>query len=154
MVRDEASCCFLPVFYVLCTSKSSDTYWNVIHHVFQACDQKLAPATIVCDFEAGHSNAVLTQFPKARVCGCYFHFKRALRRFMKKLCIPNPEVKIAMEKGVIDILAVIDQDKIAVQGTVYVRKLIRQKCDAKGIPSSHAKWDAFWAYFQRQWIVK
>lgn len=33
MVYDDPSDCFLPVFYVLCTSKSSNTYWNVVHHV-------------------------------------------------------------------------------------------------------------------------
>ncbi|GMF37841.1 unnamed protein product [Phytophthora fragariaefolia] len=85
MVHDQASDCFLPAFYVLCSSKESGMYCNVIDHVIQATDQKLNPAKVICDFESGLIKAMLTQFPDAKVSGCYFHFKQALGRQMKKL---------------------------------------------------------------------
>ncbi|GMF52676.1 unnamed protein product [Phytophthora fragariaefolia] len=152
MVHDQASDCFLSVFYVLCSSKESDMYWNVIDHVIQATDQKLNPAKAICDFESGLIKAVLTQFPDAKVSGCYFHFKQALGRQMKKLQISAPEIKIAMAPGGVDVLAVVDKDKVAVQGTPYVRKLIREECVEEGLTYSYHKWESFWSYFNRQWV--
>ncbi|POM75121.1 Hypothetical protein PHPALM_7820 [Phytophthora palmivora] len=38
---------------------------------------ELDPATVICDFEPRSIKAVLTQFPNARVSGCFFHFKQA-----------------------------------------------------------------------------
>ncbi|GMF24073.1 unnamed protein product [Phytophthora fragariaefolia] len=152
MVHDQASDCFLPAFYVLCSSKELDMYWNVIDHVIQATDQKLNPAKVICDFESGLIKAILTQFPDAKVSGCYFHIKQALGRQTKKLQIPAPKIKIAMAPGGVDVLAVVDKDKVAVQGTAYVRKLIHEECVAEGLTYTYHKWESFWSYFNRQWV--
>ncbi|POM75316.1 Hypothetical protein PHPALM_7596 [Phytophthora palmivora] len=73
MVHDRASGIFVPAFYVLSTYRTSDSYWDIIHHVVQATDQRLSPAEVICDFEAGLMDAVQTQFPDAMVVGCLFH---------------------------------------------------------------------------------
>jgi hypothetical protein len=75
MVHDWASGFYVPVFYVMTTSRTSDTYWDVFHQLIRAIDQQLEPAEIVCDFEAGLIRAVQVQFPNADVIGCLFHFK-------------------------------------------------------------------------------
>ncbi|POM60224.1 hypothetical protein PHPALM_30946 [Phytophthora palmivora] len=127
-------------------------YWNIIGHAIQATDQNLDPATVICDFGSGLIKAVLTQFPDARVSGCFFHFKQALGRRMKKEKIPAPEIKIAMAPGCVDILAVVDKDKVVIEGTSYVRKLLREKCEADGLVYFFHKWERFWTYFQKQWM--
>ncbi|ETI55423.1 hypothetical protein F442_01830 [Phytophthora nicotianae P10297] len=33
-----------------------------------------------------------------------------------------------MAPGSVDVLAVVDKDKVAIQGTCYMRKMIREKC--------------------------
>lgn len=63
-------------------------YWNTLHHLFQATDQILDPAAVVCDFKVGLLNAVVTQFPDDEIIRCYFHFIQALGRKMVKLSIP------------------------------------------------------------------
>ncbi|OWZ16891.1 hypothetical protein PHMEG_0009262 [Phytophthora megakarya] len=83
------------------SSKESDMYGNVIDPAIQATDQKLESSKVICDFEAGLIKAVLKQFPEAK----------ALGRRMKRLRIPEPDVKLAMAHGSIDILAVIDKEK-------------------------------------------
>lgn len=83
MVHDAASDFFLPVFYILCSAKTQDMYWNAISCVISATDDKLQPETVVCDFEAALHDVVHIQFqddPQPRVVGCYFHFKQACRR--------------------------------------------------------------------------
>ncbi|KAE9232652.1 hypothetical protein PF005_g2665, partial [Phytophthora fragariae] len=52
MVHDRASGVYVPVFYALNTSRTADSYWDMIHFIVQATDQQIEPAEIVCDFEA------------------------------------------------------------------------------------------------------
>ncbi|POM59678.1 hypothetical protein PHPALM_31552 [Phytophthora palmivora] len=39
MVHDHASRLFVPVFYILSTSRTGDAYWDMMHFVLQATDQ-------------------------------------------------------------------------------------------------------------------
>ncbi|EGZ18676.1 hypothetical protein PHYSODRAFT_501434, partial [Phytophthora sojae] len=82
MVHDRASGLYVPVYYVLSTSRSGDSFWDMVHFVVQSTDQQLEPAEVVCDFESALIDAVQTQFPNAIVIGCLFHLKQALRRAM------------------------------------------------------------------------
>lgn len=152
MVHDRASGLFVPVFYILTTARTGDTYWDLLHLVVQATDQQLAPADVICDFEAGLIGAITSQFPDSNVIGCLFHLKQAVQRRMKKLRIPAPEISIAMTKGVFDMLTVINPDQIVSHGLHWVRKTIKTKCEGAGIAYSKAKWKSFWVYFTRTWV--
>ncbi|ETO73592.1 hypothetical protein F444_10500, partial [Phytophthora nicotianae P1976] len=46
MVHDRASGIFVPVYYVLSTSRSGDSYWDMLHFVVQSTDQQLEPAEV------------------------------------------------------------------------------------------------------------
>ncbi|KAG2916481.1 hypothetical protein PC119_g18756 [Phytophthora cactorum] len=153
MVHDRASGIFVPVYYVLSTSRTGDSYWDMMHFVVQGTDQQLEPAEIVCDFETGLLNAVNTQFPNALVIGCLFHLKQALRRAMKRFAIPEEECCIAMISGVLDMLTVAEHSLIE-RGTKWVKREIRERCSAAGIANSKAKWRGFWDCFRRTWMEK
>ncbi|TYZ59907.1 hypothetical protein PybrP1_009220 [[Pythium] brassicae (nom. inval.)] len=122
-------------------------YWNVL----QATNQALDPATIVCDFEAALQQAAMTQFCDAHVVGCYFHFLQANGRKMDKLAISPVEIAVAMEGRALDLITVIPVERVAADGTAFVRTRIRELCNSRGHSYSHGKWDAFWAYFHRTW---
>ncbi|DBA03898.1 TPA: hypothetical protein N0F65_004588 [Lagenidium giganteum] len=154
MVYDHGSDCYVPVFYVLCTSKTEDMYWNAIQFVDQTVDQNLDPAEVICAFEAGIINAVKVQCPQSHVVGCLFHFKHAVRRRMKELRIHEAEVNIAMIRGVLDMLTVIEPGTISTQGIRWVHHLIHRRCEAEGILHSNDKLRQFWRYFRRTWLTK
>ena len=52
-------------------------------------------------------------FPETRINGCLFHWKQAIRRYMKtKLEISDDQVSMDIEKGVLDLLNIIPRDDI------------------------------------------
>lgn len=152
MVLDRASGIFVPVFYVLSTSRTADAYWDIIHFVVQSTDQQLCPTQVVCDFEAGLIDAVKTQFPDADIVGCLFHFKQANQRAMRKLSIPPEEIRIAMKPGVLDILCVIKHEDILKHGIKYVITRIKSFCDEDKFNYSSCLWKRYWNYFRCTWI--
>ncbi|ETI32572.1 hypothetical protein F441_20513 [Phytophthora nicotianae CJ01A1] len=97
-------------------------------------------------------DAVQTQFRDAIVLGCLFHMKQALRRAMKRFAIPEAECLVAMSKGVLDMLTVIDPELVEKRGIPWVKCEVRKRCSKDGIEYSKAKWQGFWGYFQRTWI--
>ncbi|DBA01562.1 TPA: hypothetical protein N0F65_011533 [Lagenidium giganteum] len=101
MVHDQGSNCYVPVLYALCTSKTSDMYWNAIHH--------------------------------------------ALRRKIKKLRIPDVEVAVAMEVGMLDVLTVVETAKVEVQGVAWATEELRRRIVERD-------WTTFWQYFRRTWL--
>ncbi|ETP33336.1 hypothetical protein F442_18123 [Phytophthora nicotianae P10297] len=99
--------------------------------------------------------AIEKQFPNAEVIGCLFHFKQAVRRQMKTTySIPDAEVRIAMEKGVLDVLTVIDPNLVPRHGIRWVKRTIRAKCAATGIGYTRIKWKQFWGYFRATWLER
>ncbi|GMF47660.1 unnamed protein product [Phytophthora fragariaefolia] len=153
MVDNRASGAFVPVFYVLSTSRTEDSYWDMIHSIVQATDQQIEPAEIVCDFEAALMNALQIQFPNAIVLGCLFHMKQALRRAVKRYAIPEDECLIVMAPGVLDTLTVLNHAKVK-EGMKWVRREIKQRCRATNVVYSVEKWREFWSYFEHTWLVQ
>ncbi|OWZ17679.1 hypothetical protein PHMEG_0008334 [Phytophthora megakarya] len=152
MVHDFATDIFLPVFFVLCTSKPQDMYWNVINAVAIVCNEKILPETVVCDFESALMDAVSVQFKDARVVGCYFHFKQACKRHIEtKVMIASDAVKIAMAPGFLGLLTVIPQHKIGGPGVRCVTRKIQARCLELSVVYSRRK---FWRYFKKTWLKK
>ncbi|EGZ11756.1 hypothetical protein PHYSODRAFT_517476, partial [Phytophthora sojae] len=88
MLRDAASRVFIPVVYVLTTNRTIPTYNRLFRFVADAAGQPLRPAQVVVDFEQALIDAVGENFPTARVIGCFFHWKQAIRRRMIALHLP------------------------------------------------------------------
>jgi hypothetical protein len=153
MVYDRGTQLYIPVCYVLASSKSYETYWNAFQYIADACGEKITPKEVVCDFEIALINAVMDWFPDADVIGCYFHFKQACKRKMGKLYIPTQEICIAMSKGVLDMLTIVDPVKIRLQGIAWVSAKIKARCGEESIGYSSTKWDSFWKYLRKTWLV-
>ncbi|POM62695.1 hypothetical protein PHPALM_28116 [Phytophthora palmivora] len=113
MVHDRVSGVFVPAFYIL---------------------------TTLCDFESGLMNALQTQFPNAIILGCLVHMIQALRRAMKRYAIPDEECQIAMTRGVLDTLTVMEHEHV------------KLRCAVAGLTYSTEKWGRFWDYFVRTWL--
>jgi hypothetical protein len=153
MVYDRVSELFVPVYFVLCTGKTSDMYFDILELIYRDCSEKLEPSDIVCDFELPLINAAQKQFENAEIVGCLFHFKQAVRRQMKSTYhIAEKEVSIAMERGVLDMLTVIEPSTVARQGVKWVKNKIRSRCEEEGIDYSTGKWARFWRYFRATWL--
>ncbi|KAE9022247.1 hypothetical protein PR001_g13187 [Phytophthora rubi] len=152
MVYDRGTKLYIPVFFVLCTSKSYDTYWNLLQFVSNACGEPIKPKEVVCDFESALINAASDWFPQAAIIGCLFHFKQACKRRMLKYRLHKDQVKVAMLPGFLDMLTVIDKSKISPQGIDWVKNAIQERCKKDNITYSSTKWTSFWKYFERTWL--
>ncbi|POM59936.1 hypothetical protein PHPALM_31268 [Phytophthora palmivora] len=141
MVHDRASGIFVPVYYVLSTSCSGDSLWDMIHFVMKGTDGQLEPAEVVCDFECC-SDAISI--------GCLFHLNQALRDTMKRFQFSQKECSKAMTHGVLDMLTVLEYSLIE-RGIKWMKREIRQRCDGVGMEYLKAMWRGFWGYFQRTW---
>jgi hypothetical protein len=96
------------------------------------------------DFERPLVQAVTEQFPETTLAGCLFHWKQALRRKLSKLGIPEIQMSLVMQGGMLDLLRVVPQHGI--NATIcYLRRKIPE--------GEHtSKWDLFWDYFRQIWI--
>ncbi|POM81427.1 Hypothetical protein PHPALM_603 [Phytophthora palmivora] len=93
---------YLPVFFSLMTSRTQDSDKRLLHCI---------------EFAVGSKPDINTlHFPESRIVGCLFHQNQAWRRKMKDLRLPNIEVSIAMQKGVLDMLTVVDPEKGEIKG--------------------------------------
>ncbi|POM68119.1 LOW QUALITY PROTEIN: Hypothetical protein PHPALM_15762 [Phytophthora palmivora] len=102
---------YLPVFFSLMTSRTQDSYKRLLHCIEFAVGSKPDINRLVCNFESALIFAVREHFLESRIVGCLFHLKQAWRRKMKSLRLPNIEVSNAMQKGVLDMLTVVDPEK-------------------------------------------
>ncbi|EGZ15575.1 hypothetical protein PHYSODRAFT_508016 [Phytophthora sojae] len=119
-----------------------------------AADQHLQPGTVIADFEQALIDSVQGQFPDARVVGCLFHWKQALRRRLVGLSMSRVEIGVAMEIGVLDMLTVVPPGQVDPYGIDYAKRTIRQRCERRGLHYSSTRWTRFWVYFRRTWMVR
>ena len=118
MVFDMARRIYIPCAWVLMTGKTTECYWQVFNWLTSAV-QDMDPTYFGVDFERAFFTNVRIHFENAKLLGCLFHFKQALRRKMKQLLFPDEEVIFAMKRGVIDVLTVIPPEHLT-QGVTFV----------------------------------
>jgi hypothetical protein len=107
--------------------------------VVNCTEGRLLPARTVCDFEQALIDALRSQFPEARIIGCYFHFKQATRRRMKAQNIGADAIGIAMSQGALDMFTVVPTDQVDPQGIANVVDKIKRDCATQGIQYSTDK---------------
>ncbi|KAL8601833.1 hypothetical protein ACOMHN_020568 [Nucella lapillus] len=92
----------IPLVHVLMVHRTAVQYRNVFQvikrNVQRVTHHRLRPTQIICDFEVALHNAVMAEFPAARLSACYFHFCQALWRHVQTagLTVPyeaDPEMK-------------------------------------------------------------
>jgi hypothetical protein len=78
MVHDHATSWFVPVFYVLTSSKPEDIYRRVFAAILALKKRQLNSAFVTCDFEKALHNPVKAEFGGAHIIGRLFHFKQEI----------------------------------------------------------------------------
>ncbi|GMF23916.1 unnamed protein product [Phytophthora fragariaefolia] len=110
------------------TSRTEDCYNRLLYCIEFAVGTKPNVNTVVSDFESALISAVGEHYPTARITGCLFHLKQAWRRKLKEYRFSDAETSIAMERGSLDMLTVIDPAKVELQGIAWVKANIRKRC--------------------------
>ena len=86
---------------------------------------ELSPFAVHVDFEKVLVNAVRSKFPNVVIVGCYFHFKQALFRWLKKSNIHPEQVLMAMEPNCIDFLTIVPKKEIIKFGIPHLKMVIK-----------------------------
>ena len=143
---------YLPVLYILMTSKKQELYCHALNHVVSLSNWHLNVNSYTTDFKIAIMNSCRIIFCATSFhVGCFFHLKQAWRRYLiSKIGFLAEEIAYAMKAGVLDLLCIIPQDEIREIGIPFVRLLIEEDLSAAAIE----KWDRFWEYFDKQWMTK
>ena len=109
------------------------------------------PKTVTCDFELALINAIQGIFPFAKINGCLFHWKQAIKRKLSSLKLKNEKeiIEYAMVKFSIDILTVIPINEIRKKGIPFVQDNLK---DAIFQGDDVQKMKTFWNYFDKFWM--
>jgi hypothetical protein len=117
MAFSAADDMYVPVMFVLMQSKHSTIYYRAIQEIICACDWKIDPITISCDFELAIMNNLKLQFNNCDIVGCLFHFKQALRRKLISLQVDQAIISNLIGKeGLINLLCFVRVDEIKSKG--------------------------------------
>ncbi|RLN96222.1 hypothetical protein BBJ28_00017785 [Nothophytophthora sp. Chile5] len=104
------------------------------------------PAAVSCDFEPALINAVKSHFKDSALIGCLFHWKQAVRKKMINFRIPTDQIKEAMNRGVINLLAAVSHVRMK-EAVVFVKGTITT--------TGHEHvWTKFWLYFEQTWMKR
>jgi hypothetical protein len=160
MIYEQSLNIYVPIIWALMTGKTEACYWAVFKHIEDEIPE-FNPVTMGVDFERGFFKTVLNFFPDAKLIGCLFHFKQATRKKMKvDIHIPDVEIYIAMETGMLDLITVLPADELWKKGIPFVRMMINEAIyehyteevkegKLEAMPDYQGKWDTFWAYFEK-----
>ena len=94
-------------------------------------------------------NAANDQLSKAKLVGCFFHWKQAVCRCVLSLGTSKDQESNHVTKNVMDILTTTPKDEIAKKGMPCAKYAI----DYMGLTSEHRKkWSEFWTHFSMFWL--
>ncbi|GMF60708.1 unnamed protein product [Phytophthora fragariaefolia] len=111
--------------------KTDSMYDDILHLIYRDTNKKLNPAEVVFDSEFIPFSPVQRQFLNDDVVGCFFHYKQALRRRMKRQRTTEAEANIAMAPGMLDILTVVEPERVDPKSIAWVQQRIMQECITK-----------------------
>eukprot|EP00985_Skeletonema_marinoi_P024790 scaffold17576_cov73-Skeletonema_marinoi.AAC.1 len=104
---------FVPCYWVLMTGKTAACYDVAFHMIKTDLNGDFNPYVVGIDFERNFINMVKKHWPDANLVGCFFHFKQAIRQYLKsELCFPDKVVSLMMRKGMIDLATVLPADDV------------------------------------------
>ncbi|XP_046546596.1 uncharacterized protein LOC124256665 [Haliotis rubra] len=97
-----------PLVFALLPDRQRTTYCRRFHRLTEEVQQKLnrilAPASVQIDFEQAAIRAIETEFPAAKVRGCYSHFSQAIWRKVQDLGLAvqyqgDPDVRLWVRRA-------------------------------------------------------
>ena len=121
-------------------------YQHAIIMFIAATGWTIDAKTVTVDYEQALLKTTSTQFRGAKIIGCLFHWKQAIRRKLISHHIPEQTVsKFVGKRGPLELLCVIPINEIMVKGISYVRKITDEGAYID-------KFNTFWNYFQKTWM--
>ena len=82
--------------------------------------------------------------------GCFFHLKQAWQKYLIEKChLSKEHVQNAMQIGMLDLLCIIPIEEVEEYGIQYLRSILEKDAMNQDLE----KWQTFWDYFQRQWLL-
>ena len=149
MVFDNQTDAYVPVFYILLTSKKEKVYDKALQQMNDAVGDKINPSSVTCDYERGLHNSISRAFPKAIINGCLFHWKQAIRRKLADLKCDRWTIDRFTPADSIETLTLIPPNEIESKGIPFVRSAI----ETDDLPQEeHERLEQFWKYFKRYWM--
>ena len=149
---------YIPVCWILMTSKSEALYHHAIFHLVSRTNGKADPTSITCDFEIAIIKQLKQFFPEANINGCLFHWKQACRKKMKSLRLPDAQVTIAMQRNMLDLLCVVPRKDLRAIGIPYIHSSLMAAIKAQNVTitkQDEKNWNCFFnIYFPDQWLNK
>ena len=141
---------YVPCAWILLTGKTRAFYIEAISWV-GCClpfGRKPDASFVGVDFEAAFIASIKTVFSDAFLVGCFFHFKQANRRKMKKLGMHFAVVEVILL--VLDYAPSLPMDEIISKGVPYLKFLVRGYLKKKKCLSKIDKktWCIYWKYFE------
>jgi len=148
MMYSTAYATYIPIFYVLLESKCETVYYHALEQCIGASDWKMDALTVSCDFETALMNQCKLQFRGAKLVGCLFHWKQALRRKLLKCHVPQDIITSLLgPNGTANILTETPINDMIGKGIPYVRFMTNEGDYVKQL-------DVFWNYFTDTWMKK
>jgi hypothetical protein len=142
MTMDRGTNSFVPCVYALMTGKSEHLYCVALHEVIMLMEWDWMPDVITVDFEAALLAAVRHEFSRSQMVGCFFHFRQAISRKMKKIGISFESFEFGTR--IFNLLTLVDPTKL--------KKIIQQLQSRYSLDDE--KWMTFWTYFEKTWMSK
>jgi hypothetical protein len=141
MAFDPTTNLFIPCAWSLLTGKFEHIYWILLQEMIGLLDWNWKPRSIVTDYEKGLITAIQQQFSSSTIVGCFFHFKQALARKLKKIGISQEEIRLHLWK--FDFMTVIAKEDINI-GLDFISRILPKA----------SKWEEFLKYFKTTWIER
>ena len=149
MVFDKQTDSYVPVFYVLLTSKTKQIYSQALCWIEMTVGRKISPSTIIiCDFKIALQNAISSTFPGVIINRCLFHWKQAIRCKIIDLKFKENVCERMMWENSLEVLTIINPSEIKWKGIPFVRSIVDDGLDQEDMK----KMEKFWAYFDRFWL--
>lgn len=142
MAFDNSTNLFVPCIFSLLSAKNENMYWMFLQEAIALMDWKWEPSVIITDFELALIKACKAQFNKSKLYGCFFHFKQAIKKNLKKFLISKDNIKLITKS--IDFLTIINKSDINKAISYLEFKYNNLKPEFKN----------FLIYFEKIWIKK
>ena len=148
MIFDDQTDAYVPVFYILLTSKTKQIYIQALRWVQISVDQQINPVSVTCDFEIALQKAIVSTFPSAVINRCFFHWKQAIRQKILDLNFSENVCKRMMWKDTLEVFTIINPTNIKWKGIPYIRSIVDDGLSQDDM----LKMKKFWKYFENFWL--
>lgn len=125
--------------------KTADAYYALFKYISKNLFD-LAPAEITTDYEEGMRVAIKKYWPKARIRGCVFHYKRAIQRKCKKLGMTKLFKRNKMARKVKRMLCELPflPENSIMEGYLHIKNIAKKNKVSKRLENLFSYFEGYW----------